>query len=379
MPTLYVTEPGARVEKDHGRLQVTKEDEVLASVPLAHVSEVVLVGGVGVTTPAMLTLLEQGCGLTLIASTGHMRGRLRPAEARNVPLRQKQYRRAEEEKFCLAISQAIVGGKLRNCRTLARRMTRPSAGDPSMATAETPEGEPQESTTPAADESSSSTTTDKHDPFARMNAMLAQTSQAKNLAELRGLEGMGAKAYFSVLRAALRADLTFDKRTRRPPRDPANALLSLLYSLLTNALFTAAEVAGLDPYAGYFHADKYGRPALALDLVEEFRPIVADSVALWVVNKRMLKPDDFTTYPVEAEAGAEVKETLNANAEQGVRLSRRGLRVVLGQFARRLQTEVYHPGAGRALSYQKIFEVQARALRKCIETGEPDYQPFLVK
>jgi len=403
MPTLYVTEPGARVEKDHGRLQVTKEDEVLASVPLAQVSEVVLVGGVGVTTPAMLTLLENGCGLTLITSTGHMRGRLRPAEARNVPLRQKQYRRAEDEKFCLAVSQAIVAGKLRNCRTLARRMARPNTGGPSAggpsqsapptaATAESPDAMTQESTTPAGDESSSTPTPDKHDPFARMNAMLARVPQAKDLAELRGLEGMGAKAYFSVLRAALRAELTFDKRTRRPPRDPANALLSLLYSLLTNALFTAAEVVGLDAYAGYFHADKYGRPALALDLVEEFRPIVADSVVLWVVNKRMLKPEDFTTYPVGADAdagvtapasattpGAEVKETPADNAEQGVRLSRRGLRVVLGQFSRRLQTEVYHPGAGRALTYQKVFEVQARALRKCIETGEPNYQPFLVK
>src|SRR3989337_1625822 len=122
MATLYVTEPGARVEKEHGRLLVTKEDEVIAAVPLAHV------GGVGVTTPAMLTLLDNGVGLTLVSTTGHLRGRLRPAEALNVSLRQAQYRRAGDERFVREISRAIVAGKLRNCRTLARRMVRGAGG-----------------------------------------------------------------------------------------------------------------------------------------------------------------------------------------------------------------------------------------------------------
>ncbi len=138
--------------------------------------------------------------------------------------------------------------------------------------------------------------------------------------------------------------------------------MSLAYSLLTNALFTAAEVAGLDPYAGFLHADKYGRPSLALDLVEEFRPVVADSVVLWVVNRRLLDVDDFET-----------------DDESGTRLSRRGLRVFLAQFTRRLHTTIYHPEAGRPLSYQKIFEVQARAMRRCIESGQARYPSFLVK
>jgi CRISPR-associated protein Cas1 len=371
MPTLYVTEPGARIEKEYGRLLVTKEDEVIASVPLVHVTEVVLVGSVGATTPALLSLLDHGCGLTLITATGQLRGRLRPADARNVPLRQAQYRRAGEETFCREISRAIVAGKLRNCRTLARRMVRsghyvsgdageaPAPDEPATAPSDMAvldpaltHGEPQaEQASPATDAT-----------FERLNRALAQVPLAKDTAELRGLEGQGAKAYFSVLRQALWAELSFEKRTRRPPRDPANALLSLAYALLTNAVFTAAEVAGLDPYAGYFHADKYGRPALALDLMEEFRPVVADSVVLWVVNKHMLTPDDFET-----------------GEDSGVRLSRRGLKCFLAQFSRRLQTEVYHPAAGRPLSYQKVLEVQARALRQCIESGQPNYRPLAVK
>jgi CRISPR-associated protein Cas1 len=363
MPTLYVTEPGARVEKEHGRLLVTKEDIALASVPLAHVTEVVLTGAVGVTTPAMLALLDAGCGLSLITTQGRLRGRLRAAEAGNVPLRQQQYRRIGDERFALEVSRAIVAGKLRNSRTLARRMQR---GGPLKIEVEMVETMPEPQPGVAGPATPEAATPESHGAetgaAGRITAALKQTAGAAGLAELRGLEGSASKAYFSVLRAALRPELTFEKRTRRPPRDPANALLSLAYSLLTNALFTAVEVAGLDPYAGFFHAEKHGRPALALDLMEEFRPVIADSVVLTVVNKGMLGPDDFET-----------------GEDGGVYLARAGLRKFLAQFARRLGAEVFHPAAGRALSYQKVLEVQARRLRKCIESGEPDYEPFLVK
>lgn len=348
MPTLYVTEPGSRIEKEYGRLLVTKDDEVLMAVPLLHVSDVVLMSGVGVTTPALLTLLDQGVNLALIAGGGRLRGRLMAAEARNLPLRHRQYACAIDERFCLEISRAIVTGKVKNCRTLARRLLR------------TPPAEPAAALEASAGESESSV--QRVQPIEQMNHALAQVGAAQNLGELRGLEGAAARAYFSILKTALRAELTFDRRTRRPPKDPANALLSLAYTLLTNAIFTACEVAGLDPYDGFFHADKYGRPALALDLVEEFRPIVADSVVLTVVNNRMLGVDDF-------EPGD----------EGGFYLKRPALRKFIAQFSRRLNTPVYHAAADRALSYQKIFEVQARQLRKCIESGQPDYQPFLAK
>lgn len=344
MPTLYVIEPGARVEKEHGRLAVVKDDEVLTAVPLAHVDEVVLVGSVGVTTPAMLALLDAGCSFSLISAQGKLRGRLQAAESRHVPLRQLQYRRLDEASFCLELSRAIVAGKLRNCRALARRTVR---GEALETNGEMNQG---------ANEDEMQTA------FPRLTAAIGQTPAATTLAELRGLEGQGTKAYFAVLRAALRAGLDFGPRTRRPPKDPVNALLSLAYSLLTNAVYTAVEVAGLDVYAGFFHAERAARPALALDLMEEFRPIVADSVVLTMVNKRMLDAEDF-------EAGP----------EGGVYLSRRALKKFLAQFSRRLQTEVFHPAAERTLTYQKVLEVQARALRKCIERGEPTYVPFAAR
>ncbi len=354
MPTLYVTEVGSRIEKEYERLLVTRDDEVILSVPLTQVSEVVLMSGVGATTPALLSLLDHDVGLSLVSSTGRLRGRLIAAEARNLPLRHKQYERSRDATFCLEISRAIVAGKLKNLRTMARRILRHDDRE----RADQPGTEDAGGLAPVSNEKLPAL------DIEQINDALAHAATARDLAELRGLEGSGSRAYFAVLRSALRSELTFDKRTRRPPGDPANALLSLAYTLLTNALFTACEVAGLDAYDGFFHADKYGRPALALDLVEEFRAIVADSVVLTVVNNRMVTPDDFEKG--DAEHG-------------GVRLSRHGLRVTVAQFARRLNTPVFHPDAARALTYQKVFEVQARRLRKCIESGEPTYAPFLAK
>ncbi len=337
MATLYVTEPGARIEKEYRRLLVTKDDEVLLRAPLSRVSDVVLVGRTGATTPALLALLDAGIELAFVSRSGKLRGRLTPPTAKNIPLRHRQYERAIDEGFCLEIARAIVGGKLRNERTLARRLCR---GHDEIDAASVEE----------------------------ITSVIRQVNGAPDMDTLRGLEGAGARAYFRVLRQALRQgpeqelEWGFEKRVRRPPGDPVNAMLSLGYTLLGHNMMTALEVVGLDPYDGFFHADKYGRPALALDLVEEFRSVIVDSVVLTVVNKRMLTPDDF-----------------RPGRKGGVILRRSALREFLGQYTTRLQTEVIHPLAGRRLTYQKCFEVQARLLRKVIEGQTEAYSPFLTK
>ena len=331
MPTLYVTEQGARVEKEYRRFLVTKEDEVLLAVPAVQVSHVVLVGNVGVTTPALVAMLREGVGLSLVSRAGELRGQLMPPTGKNIPLRHRQYERAGNPTFCLEVSRAFVGGKLRNYRTLARRMAR-----------ERPEIGPE--------------------PMARISDCIRRLPEAEDLAVLRGMEGEGSRAYFAIYRQALKPGMGFEKRTRRPPRDPANALLSLGYTLLTNNLVTACEIVGLDPYDGFFHSDKYGRPSLALDLVEEFRGVIVDSVVMNVVNRGMLEAKDFE--PGSAE---------------GVYLKPRAMKEFFQQYSARLNTEVIHPLAGRRLSYQKCFEVQARLLRKVIEGSQEIYQPFLAK
>ncbi len=332
MGTLYVVEQGARIEKEHQRFLVTKEDQVLAEVPAARLGGVVLVGNVGVTTPALVALLEQQIPLTMLDSLGQLRGRLVPAMAKNIGLRHLQYERARDAQFCLRISRAIVIGKLRSYRYLAGRILR------------------------------ARTASDQREQMVRLAHCLKQAGRADSMDSLRGCEGAGSRAYFAVLRTGLRAGMGFEKRARRPPPDPINALMGLGYTLLGHSLMAALETVGLDPYDGFYHADKYGRPALALDLVEEFRAPIVDSIVRTMVNKRVVGPEDFSPGP-----------------GGGLRCSQRGLRMFFHQYSARLATAVKHPSAGRALTYQKCFEVQARILARVLKGEMAEYVPFITR
>lgn len=334
MATLYVTEQGARVEKEYHKLVVTKDDETLVAVPAIKVTSVVLVGNVGVTTPAITFLLDNGIDLVYLTSQGKLRGRLVGAAPLNIALRRAQYKKTEDGAFALGVSRAIVEGKLANYRVLAQRWGRQRKSEPFRIAAEA------------------------------LAQYAGAVDEAADLAVLRGVEGAGSKGYFEALRAALRGEWTFEKRARRPPPDPVNALLSLGYTLLGENILSALTIVGLDPYAGFFHVDAYGRPALALDLVEEFRGVIADLVALMLMNKRVLDKNDFREG--DAERG-------------GVYLSERGLRKYLHYYSVRLQTEVIHPYHQQRMTYQKCFEVQARLLRKTIEGELERYVPFRAK
>ena len=328
MPTLYVTTPGARIEKEYKRIIVVKDDELLFRIPLFRIDQIVLVGSVGITTPAMQALLHNGTGLTIINHSGRLLGRLMPPTLKNIYLRQRQYQRGEESTFCLELAKAFIYGKIRNAATMVTRMRRRH----------------QE-----IDQSIS----------IRLRQVLKLIKQIDTIDSLRGLEGRAARLYFLAFRQCLHPDWKFGKRSHHPPRDQVNALLGLTYTLLHENILTALEVVGLDPYAGYLHTEKYGRPALALDLMEEFRHIIADSVVLQLVNRRILTPTDYV-------------------AENGnFYLKKHALRKYFKGYQHRIQTEVIHPQYQKKLSYQKIFEVQARLLRKVIEGEEESYTPFL--
>lgn len=328
MPTLYVVEPGAQIEKEYHRLLVTKEDEVILRVPLQQVSQVVLVGPVGVTTPALYALLAAQVPVLLVRRTGRLAGRLLPVTPRNLPLRQAQYRRNEDKEFALQMAKAIVLGKLRNQRVVALRVLRNRA---------------------LSDQTHMEILYDAE----------AKAQRASDMEALLGLEGKGARAYFAIYQQAFDPSWGFQRRTRRPPQDPVNALLSLGYALLGQTLMTALEAAGLDPYLGFFHGEKYGRPALALDLLEEFRAPFVDSLVMSVLNRRLLKRNDF-----------------GHSEGRGVYLHQRGLKVFLREFGDRLESPVKPLGLGRALSYRKVFEVQARRMAKAVLGEAALYEPF---
>lgn len=331
MPTLYVTETGARVEKTYRRLEVIKEDQVLLALPLARIDHLVLVGAVGLTTPAMLALLDAGVGVSLLNRWGKLQGRLQPAGGKNLPLRRRQYRRAQEQELCLALSRGFVLGKLCNARNLARRHLRNH---------------------PQIDAG----------PLRVLDKAVEEVRLVDSLAGLRGIEGTGARAYFAIWRQALARPWQFQRRSRRPPKDAVNAMLSLGYTLLTENLFTACQIVGLDPHEGFYHSETYGRPALALDLMEEFRHVIVDSVVLNLANRNRICPDDFRSGP-----------------EGGVYLNERGMRIFFAAYASRLHTVVKHPGSNRTLTYQKLFEVQAWQLRRVLEGEVERYEPFLTR
>lgn len=333
MATLYVTQPGAQVEKEYQRLLVTLEDEILLRVPIQKVSQVVLVGRVGITTPALHALLEREVPVQLVRRNGQLIGRLQPPTGPNLNVRSAQHHREEDEGFRLRVSSAIVRGKLHNQRVLALRILRRRKGI-------------------------------DHTPMHRLRQIETQVTAAKTIEALLGFEGIGAKAYFSIYRQAFHPQWAFDDRNRRPPRDPINALLSLGYSHLTHVLSTSLEITGLDPYLGIFHQEKYGRPALALDTLEEFRAPFVDSLVMSVINRGLIQSGDFIT-----ESGL----------QHGVRLTENGLRCFLREFGDRLESEVHIAGIKKPLSYRKIFEVQANRLKQVMLGNEKEYRPFLAR
>ena len=331
MPTLYLLEPETRLEKEHGRLLVTKEDEVLMRVPLKNVDQVVLVGYAGATTQALHALLRNGIPLFLTSQSGGLLGRLSPPTGYNLELRKAQYRRNEEVDFTIRFSRQVVKAKIHNQAVLADRISRRRV----KASAE------------------------------KLNS-LDEAARAAGVCDdmetLLGIEGSAASIYFQIYQAAFDPAWSFKRRTRRPPKDPVNALLSLGYTLLGYALMTALEIVGLDPYLGYFHQEAYGRPALALDLLEEFRAPFVDSLVMGLINRRLLKMGDFKT-----------------TANEGVLLTQRGMRVFLREFSDRLEASLTPRSVGRSLSYRKLFEVQARRIANFISGKSGTYTPFLAR
>jgi len=337
MGALYVVTPNAQVHIRAGRLVVSDtEGKALAAAPLDRLTELVIVGRSGLTVPALHGLLEHDVRLVLLNRAGRVLGRLHRPTGKNHPRRRALYARSEDPDFCLAFGKAVVGAKVANSRALAVRWAEDMRA----------KGVEVEPRAMAA---------------IRRPGLARAIGACTDLDVLRGIEGGVARAYFRVLRAMVREGWSFPVRSRRPPRDPANALLSVHYSLLTQTCFAALEIAGLDPYEGLFHADKYGRPALALDLVEEFRGFVADSLMLRLVNRRMLKPEDFV------------------RAEGAVLLKPSGWRVVLDQYAKRLGSEVLVRRAGRRMTVQALVELQAREIAALVDGRATRYRPFRVR
>lgn len=360
MATLYVTEPGTQVRKVGERLVLVKDQDVLDEIPLIQVEQVVMVGrGVSLTTAAMFTLTQKGVDIVYLSGAGRYVSRVTGSEHKHSRLRFAQALAVADPDNTKALAQAVVQGKINNQRTLMRRHAERAAWTV--------------------------------DSLQGMDAMFKRISQARDLDELRGLEGLAAKEYFFLLRRLLAAPRDdrggqgwgFERRAYYPPTDPINAMLSFGYTLLLNDMVAACQMVGLDPFLGCFHAIDYGRPSMALDLIEEFRPVIVDSIVLGAVNHGMIGLRDFQDRAVEEDAEEEREPEGRRNAPAGaqrpVYLNADGRKRFLRWYEERVTEQAQVLSTGERTAYRRIFLLQAQQMARVFLGQGPAYQPFLIR
>jgi CRISPR-associated exonuclease Cas4/CRISPR-associated protein Cas1 len=346
---LYVQEPGARVTKSGEVLVIEVEDadknKKKTEVAIGDVSELVLHGPVSLTTPALGALLREQIPVTYASTGGWVLGHTVSTGHRNVAIRIAQSRAAFDERRSLIFARSLVAAKIRNCRVFLRRNFK--AGDPGSS--------------PGQAEIERDATLEA------LSRLADRAVHAPTEAELLGFEGEAAARYFRLFPTMLGAaaqefpEFSFEKRTRRPPADPVNAMLSFAYTMLTRTWLTVLSAVGFDPYLGFYHRPRFGRPALALDMMEPFRPILADSTVIQAINNSEVKPDGFIA------AGPAV--SLKPNAR----------RAFIAAYERRLDQEVTHPIFGYRVSMRRLLEVQARLLARYLQGEIEEYPHYLVR
>lgn len=328
---VYVQEQGAVLSKKGNNLQVSKDGQVLSSVHFIETSAVYVFGNVQITTQVIGDLLKRGIPLCYFTYGGWFIGMTTGLNHKNIDLRKAQFRVADNRIKSLALSKHFVTGKIKNCRTMLRR----NHTSPSRIALD------------------------------GLKKCIDACSGASSISELLGIEGEASRIYFSQFDGMLKqkevTGFRFKERNRRPPTDPINAILSFTYALLATQASVILQAVGFDPLCGFYHQPKYGKPSLALDMMEEFRPIIADSVTLEVINNKEISEGDF------------IKRGNAFSLLPG------GRRKVIAAFERRLESLVTHPVFGYKVSYRRVLEVQARLLGRCI-TGEiKEYPEFCTR
>jgi CRISPR-associated protein Cas1 len=328
---VYVQSQGAMLRLDGERLIVQTKGEHAVETRLTNTSHVALYGNVHVTTPAIKKLLDRGIPLLFFSYGGWFSGQATGHDSKNVELRLAQYAATQDRERCLRLAQGFVASKILNCRTLLRRNH--SSPDPVS--------------------------------LSELKQLARKARAAESIESLLGIEGTAARRYFGEFTGMLKGDGTddfdLDGRNRRPPRDPINALLSFCYSLLSKELALAVRCVGLDGMLGFYHQPHFGRPSLALDLMEEFRPVIADSVVIGAINNGIVQTNDFVR-----AAGA-------------VALTQPARKRLILSFERRMDQLVTHPVFDYRISYRRVLEVQARLLSRVLLGELPRYPEFRVR
>jgi len=307
---------------------------VLDKIPAIKVEQVVILGNINLTTPVIYYLLQQGIDCVFCSSYGKFHGRLISTESKFGLLRQRQVEFILQSNKKLAIAKAFVRGKLQNQRTMVMRYRR-------------------ELHLPQLDKTAD-----------ELEQAIDKLGDCTDLALLRGIEGAAGASYYRSFKEILKQDLGFSSRVRRPPTDPINSLLSFGYTFLVYNVQAAISTVGLDPFVSFLHSIEQSRPSLVLDLLEEFRPIIVDSLVLWLINSKVMTEQDFNRPEQEGRM---------------VILTDEAIKKFIHHYELRLQSQIYHQRARGKVTYRRCFELQARELAQAILKQEPTYKPFLVR
>ncbi len=331
MATIYLTEQGSKLSKTSKRLVIEKEGQTLLEIPEFKVERVLIFGNVQITTQAMAFLLDNGIEVSFLSLYGKYRGRLSPVESKNAQLRIRQYQKHLDNEFKVSLAKAIVHAKLHNGRELLMRYAR---NHPEI---------------------------DFSQDKIQMEACISQIEHKQSVNSVMGVEGAAASVYFEAFGKMLRKELRFEKRQRRPPKDPVNALLSLGYTLIGNEMHSMVCAVGFDPYIGFFHGIDYGRPSLALDLIEPFRHAIIDRFTLYLVNNHILSEKDFED-----------------TGEEGVLLNDDARKRYFAEYEKYMTKEGESNLSDAKKGFRDLFKIQAHNLHDAI-MGTHEFSSYLLK
>jgi CRISP-associated protein Cas1 len=337
--TLFVTTQGAYLAKEGETITVKVEGEARLRLPVHTIGGIVCFGNVSCSPFLMGFCAENGVGISFLSEHGRFLARVQGPVSGNVLLRREQYRLADDPKASADVARAVLTGKIANCRTVLQRALRDHTDK--MAVDEV--------------------------AFAakRLGNCLEILAREQPLDALRGCEGDAAHIYFKVfdhLIVAQKKDFSFEERNRRPPLDNVNALLSFIYTLLVHDIRSALETVGLDPAVGFLHRDRPGRPSLALDLMEEFRPFLADRLALSLINRQQVQAKGFQ----KSDSGA-------------VLMTGETRKTLLVAYQERKQEEILHPFLDEKVTIGLLFHTQALLMARYLRGDLDGYPPFIWK
>ncbi|WP_027366214.1 CRISPR-associated endonuclease Cas1 [Desulfotruncus alcoholivorax] len=325
MSFLYVCEPDTRIRIEEGRIIAEKSGGLVVGIPMELLERVVLMGSAQMTASCSAELLKKGIPVTFLSKTGVFYGRLESTKHVNITRQREQFRAGEDEDFCVKFSAGIVAAKIHNQVVILRRYNRHIK----------------------------KAAVDEH--IYQMSLLENAVSEAKAIPQIMGYEGAASRHYFSALSMMVNKNFSFSGRNRMPPLDPFNSLLSLGYTLLLYETYTALVNKGLHPYAGLMHQDRQGHPALASDLMEEWRPVIVDSLVMSIVQGGSLVADDFNK---DEETGA-------------VLLKKNTLRKFVKYFEQKIRSEAnYLNQVNYRMSYRRAIQYQAGVLANCIENRD---------